>query len=131
LIDHDKIDELMLEVSVVDIANAYLRFMRRSDERLRVDDFVDPDQWAFDLRWSPNWYRDEARLRWSLLALVQCAQGPDDLGSIGAGPLEDFVRDEPSRIEWLVEQAEGSSRFREALSGAWGWDVLHRGRRRG
>jgi hypothetical protein len=49
------------------------------------------------------------------LKLVEHAPNDDVLGSIGAGPFEDWLYSSPDEIHWLEAQASKDARFRRAL----------------
>ena len=105
------------EITLAEVATAYFAY-RHGDQH---ED--DPNFWAIDL-WFPvndEWWQDEERVRAGLLALVDAAPDDDDLLYVGAGPLEDFIEHDDSRVRWIEAQASMSARFRRALSNVWIW----------
>jgi hypothetical protein len=64
---------------------------------------------------------------WSLVqALIERAPGDEELGWIGAGPLEDLMTrtEPPLRPEQLLSAAGESEKWRTALRHVWGWNEL-------
>jgi hypothetical protein len=107
------------EISLAEIAAAFFASLHTKER----DD--DPNFWAIDL-WFPvndEWWQDEERVRSGLLALIDAASGDDDLAYVGAGPLEDFIENDESRLRWIEGQARTSARFRRALSNVWVWGM--------
>lgn len=74
--------------------------------------------WIVDLLLDLDCWADEALQRLILLALVDGA-GDKLLDNVAAGPLEDFLTDDPARLDWMDQQAAQNPRFREALAGVW------------
>lgn len=110
LLDNHRVQELLNEVTVVDVAEAWNCYHRRN-----VDDSDDPDWWAVEL-WLDPLPADVRRS--GLIALVDTVDD-DQLGMVGAGPLEDFVSDDDDDLRWLEEQAALNARLRQALRNAW------------
>jgi hypothetical protein len=124
LVDERRYDELLREVTLDDIARAWIRYQRRNptgDEQ----GLDDPDWWAVEL-WMDNerrrgaWWTDEARVRGGILAIVAAA-GAHDVGIIGAGIMELFIANDDDRISWLEEQARDSDMFRRSLANVYVW----------
>jgi hypothetical protein len=65
-------------------------------------------------------------VRAGLVALIEAADDDEILRSVAAGPLEDFIADDPSRLHWIERMASSSSRFRQALGMVWIWDLPDR-----
>jgi hypothetical protein len=84
---------------------------------------ADSDWWAVELWLSLEWWEDESRVRDGLLRLVNTAESDEDLANIGAGPLEVFVSDDESRVQWIEGQAPGSPALRRALAHVWAWEL--------
>lgn len=118
LIDEHKLDEVFAIATLHEIASAWNCYHRRD-----ADTYLDDDWWAitFWLTGSPVWENEEV-LREGLVALLH---GVDDefVGHVGAGPLEDFVADDESRLAWISEQASTSERFRRAIAVMYVWGV--------
>ena len=84
--------------------------------RYAPDDSYGEEAWALLV---VNTIRDEECRRKLLKLLVDLAPEVGVLEAVGAGPLEDFLRNhDESRIRWAVDEADRSSRFRFALSNA-------------
>jgi hypothetical protein len=116
LVDVGDLDGVLAAVTLEQVAVAWSCYGSRQPE---TDD--DPDWWAIQF-WFELAYDREDVLREGLLALIEVA--PDELlGLVGAGPLENFVCDDASRLTWLEAQAARSPRFRTALQGVW-WSDL-------
>ena len=63
-------------------------------------------------------YRDRDLIRSLLIKLVEYANS-DQLGVIGAGPLENFVSDDEDDLRWIETRCASNEGFRVALSGVW------------
>jgi len=64
--------------------------------------------------------RNRELYRAALLKLLEHA--PESLiALIGAGPLEDFISDDESDLQWLEANAATNERLRSALSMVWVW----------
>ncbi len=48
--------------------------------------------------------------------ILEQADSEDVFGMFAAGPLEAFIEDAESRLEWIERRAAESPRFKEALS---------------
>ena len=121
------IEAIFAELSVEDWAAAYCRYFARvmaTEERIGWDG--DPDGWAAHLyseaEFSRSWTQlGEERLRAFLRLIVAGAANDEVLGFIGAGPFEDFLFEDESRLAWMEEQAAASARFRKALGNVYVW----------
>jgi hypothetical protein len=70
------------------------------------------------LYYESEFLANEAFVRDFLVAIAEAA--PEEvLGWVGAGPLEDFIKDDRDRVAWVEEQAARSARFRRALGNVW------------
>lgn len=114
-IDNGDVDGLLSEVTEEDVARTWVEYNRRAHPEDTDDD---PLWWAVELWLSQEWWADEQRVRRGLLMLVNLA-GDDELGNVGAGPLEVFVCDDESRLSWIESVAPTSAAFRKALSNVW------------
>jgi hypothetical protein len=130
LLDACEPDAALALVSVEELAAAYCRYVARnmaSEEPLDWDE--DPDGWAAELYFeitSPGFeqersHADEERIRRFLLLIVAGAANDDVLSYIGAGPFEDFLGPDESRVSWIEAQAVASATFRKALANVWIW----------
>jgi hypothetical protein len=95
-----------------ELANAYLQHYRTRAES---------DFWAFEEMLDRITYEaadvDDA---WGLLLALVASARDEELGYVGAGPIEDFVRRFGAlRIEQLETQARRDPRFRAALGRIW------------
>ena len=124
LVDEGEIDRVFALATVEDMAQAWLSEQRREHppEEDVADD--DPYWWALELWWRPEWLRDVDRVRAGLLALVDAAETDDELGLIGAAPLESFVSDNADDLNWLEQQCSISPKLRRALAGVWCSDFV-------
>jgi hypothetical protein len=114
LVDAGRLDELLARVTPVEIADAWRCFTERTS-----NSDGDPDWWAIAF-WQDLAFKREAVARDGLLALIDAV--PEELlGHVGAGPLEDFIRPDKSRIAWIEDQSRVSPRFRRALANVWVW----------
>jgi hypothetical protein len=120
LVDARRFDDLLREVSLTDVAEAWIRCHHnaRSGDDRGVDD---PDWWAVELWQNDASWADEQRLRDGVLALVDAAETDLDFGAIGASVLEYVVTDDEDRLRWLEARAEGSERFRRSLANIHVW----------
>jgi hypothetical protein len=68
-----------------------------------------------------NWNPDQA---WDLiLAMLEIAPRTEDIMDVGAGPLEDLIREYgPDFVDRIAAEAERNVKAREALAGVWGWE---------
>ena len=117
LVDDDDIDALLLRVSLDDIAEAWCRY-NAAEHDSDEEAWEDPDWWAIELLFGGAFYRDADLIRSILIKLVEHANS-DQLGAIGAGPLENFVSDDEDDLRWIETQCASNEGFRVALSGVW------------
>lgn len=122
LVNEGRLDDLLAQVSLSEIADAWRCYHERSNAGKYLDT-DDPDWWAVEF-WLSNGlaFRHEDVAREGILALVD-AVGDDLLPYVGAGPLENFIDSVESRIRWIEEVAERSPRFRTALACIYTWGV--------
>lgn len=73
-----------------------------------------PDQWAWDFF---NCRSISERRELFQRAILKLLEHADDelLGSVGAGPLENYFTGEVEDLRWMAEQARTNDRFRVAL----------------
>lgn len=111
--------ELLAREGLDSIARAWMRYTRAepSDAR-RLQDW-----WAVEAWMRSDLWQDEDRYRAGLLHLIDAATTTADLDNVGAGPLEDFIAAEESRVAWIEEQATNSADFRRALRNARIWNI--------
>jgi hypothetical protein len=122
LISAGDLEELFSLVTLAEVADAWCSYQTRPHIAGVEDD--DPDWWAVELLLDSGFWSDEARLRAALDLLVERAPDDDVIGVVGAGPLEDFVKDyNGDRLVWIEERAAASPRFRQALTHVWIWSV--------
>jgi hypothetical protein len=115
LVSEENLDGLLAVVSLDDIATAWCRCQSAAHSE---DESEHPDRWAIDLFFTSELFRRPELYRSLLLKLVEHA---DDsaLGQISAGPLEDFVSDDPDDLVWLEFQCASNPKLRTALAGVW------------
>jgi hypothetical protein len=77
-----------------------------------------PGWWAMDLVMTIEEWADEDLHRAVLLRLVDDATD-EQLWHVAAGPLEDFLTDDSTRLDWMEQVAAHDPRFRAALAGVW------------
>jgi hypothetical protein len=117
LVEAGVVDDILGVVSLNDIADAWNCYHRRDGGT------YDPDWWAIEFWLYRNAaWKDETVLRAGLLALLDRVD-EDFVGYVGAGPLEDFIEADESRLAWIEEQAANSERFRRALRVMHVWGV--------
>ena len=98
-------------------------------ERLGVQRFTDswlavsadpssPMGWATSLMSSDEGWASEEMRRAILLQLIADARG-EHFWYVAAWPLEDFLNDDPERLEWMEQEAARNPRFLAALTGVW------------
>lgn len=120
LVEEGRIDELLERETLESIAQAWVRYQNTDDdgtERLR-------DWWAIQIWLGSAVFDDEIRHREGLLRLIDAAQSDDDLGIIGAGPMEDFITSHTeSRLAWIETEASRSPSFRRVLASVWIWSI--------
>lgn len=123
LVGEGDLDALFSIVTLQDMARSWINVHHRE-----VSDVLDgdPDWWAMELWWSAAWWTDvnNERVRAGLLALVDAAETDDDLGMIGAAPLESFVSDRADNLTWLESECATSPKLRRALAGVWCSDIV-------
>jgi hypothetical protein len=118
LVDERHLDRLLAVVTIEDVADAWWRYTTR--DRTKPDELADAHWWAIEL-WiggGPVWDREDL-VRRGLAALAERAPDGADLGSLGAGPIEDSVIEDDDRLRWIEEQAERSPNFKAALANVW------------
>ena len=117
-----RLDELLALVTLEEIADAWCRYQTRPHINGVEDD--DPDWWAVELVMDSHFLEDEPRVRAIIDLLADRAPDDDVLGVVAAGPLEDFVKTaDEDRLCWIVQRANESRRFRQALGGVWVWGL--------
>jgi hypothetical protein len=114
LVDAEDVDGVLRVADLDELADAWCRHTAR--EHPTADD---PDWWAVEFFMMRPLFDAVEVHRAALLKLLEHA--PDDrvIGCIGAGPLENFVSDDPDDLAWLETQAASNPRLRAALAGMW------------
>jgi hypothetical protein len=111
--------ELLAREGIDSIARAWMRYTRADpSDAGRMQDW-----WAVETWMRSDLWQDEDRYRAGLLHLIDAATTTADLDNVGAGPLEDFIAAEESRIVWIEEQATNSPGFRRALANVRIWNL--------
>lgn len=121
LVEEERLDELLQDVSVYDIAEAWCRYSSAQQTSDRDDEH--PDWWAVQLWMSRSWWERRDLVRDGLLALLRCAHDSGVLSHFAAGPLEVFISERDDDLAWIEEQARTSETFRRALAQVWIWDL--------
>jgi hypothetical protein len=122
LIERGLLDELFDEVTIEQAGEAWHRYHRRELETGQTDG-DEHDWWAIELAWAISHHGGEDRRRAFIAALVDAAVTEDDFGNVGAGPIEDFISDDESRLAWIEHQAATSVRFRRAMANVYVWGI--------
>jgi hypothetical protein len=121
--------------SAGEIATAWLKewsalqeIVDREEARVAIEQGVDEDQLSDNfadaaMNLVSELIRSDPESAWLIiLELVDRAPTERSVGAIGAGPLEEFLRGHVIEYIRRVErEANGSARFRQALSRVWGW----------
>jgi hypothetical protein len=130
LVEEEKLGELLSLVALEEVADAWWRYMVRSQAlqsqgRSAADDRWenDPDSWAIRLWFGNAIHEREDTVRQFLRLLAERAPVEGDLRDLGAGPVEDFVCDDEERLLWIEEEAARSPNFRKALANVWVWQL--------
>jgi hypothetical protein len=118
LVDERRFDEVLRRVSLVEIAEAWMRYCRKAVDVPGVDD---PDWWAVEMWMEDGRWADEQRLRDGVLALVAAAETDSDFGALGAAIMEYIVNDDEDRLRWIEAQARVSEPFRRSLANIYVW----------
>jgi hypothetical protein len=125
LVDDGLFDALLREVTLSEVARAWMRYQHREHEPVGPDlddpGIDDPDWWAVSTWMDEDWWADEARVRTGILELVAAAETDSDFGILGAAVIEMFIVDDDDRVLWLEEQAGASEAFRRSLANVWIW----------
>jgi hypothetical protein len=119
LVDARRFDDLLREVSLADVATAWMR--QHQNIGLTMEPETDPDWWAVEAWMDEQWWADEDRVRAGLLELVAAAETDDDYGVLGAAVMEVFVTDSNNRLAWLEARAAESEPFRRSLRNVYVW----------
>ncbi|MGI8685531.1 MAG: hypothetical protein ACR2MO_10665 [Acidimicrobiales bacterium] len=114
LVDDERLDDLLVAVTLGDIAEAWHCYHRRE-----ARSYHDPDWWAIEF-WMGLAFEREDVVRAGLMALIDSSED-EYLGHVGAGPLEAFVSEDESRMRWLEKTAAISPRLRHALRNVYCW----------
>lgn len=112
LVDFEDLDGLLELVSPEEIAEAWCRYTADDDHEL--DDH--PDWWAIDLFFTTEIFRRSDLYRTLLLRMLEHPD-PDMDWAVAAGPLENFVSDNPDDLAWLERECATNPRLRRALTG--------------
>ena len=127
LAETDAIDALLDLVSLTDIADALLTYYRSQEQmhdgtRDRATAAV--TQWAQAVSCSTTWWGDRHRIRTWLDLLIERATSDWELAMVAAGPLGDFVRNDPDELRWLEERLRRSAAYRRTIRHAWIWNQV-------
>lgn len=114
MLGDDELHLIVERLGIPHVATAWQAATAALDEG--TDDL---NWWAVNLVIDMDWWADEVLHRAVLLHLVADATTLEQLWSVAAGPLEDFLTDDPDRLDWMEQQAAVNPRFRDALAGVW------------
>lgn len=118
LVDREQIDEVLDQVDLDEVAREWHRGSRMFSKD--GPEPSDADAWAVALWMSDGWLSGPLeRLRVGLLALVAAAEADEELGDVGAGPMENSLGYDETYLGWIEEQCTNSRRFRVAVSAMW------------
>jgi hypothetical protein len=112
LVDQEDLDGLLDLVSPREIAEAWFRYTAGKGWELRDH----PDWWAVDLFFTTEIFRRSDLYRTLLLRLLEHPD-PDMDWNVAAGPLENFLSDDPDDLAWLELECATNPRLRRALTG--------------
>lgn len=124
---HNRLEELIYEsdidglfeiVTLDDVVEAWCSYNSREHDYDSEETADDPDWWAVDLFMSSALSRVPEVHR-ALLVKLALHASDEALWTFAAGPLEDFVSDDPDDLAWLEEQCQDHERMRMALRGVW------------
>jgi hypothetical protein len=115
-VDADDLVGLLELVSPAEIADAWWRY-KLSDPAQRTDEH--PDWWAVELWMGEAVYAATDRGHEIVHALAERAPAGADLGLLGAGPVEDYIRADEASVAWVEAEARRSDNYRRALAHAW------------
>jgi hypothetical protein len=119
LLDTGAVGRLLSLVTPEEVGLAWCRYASRRVHGAKPPGWdSDPDGWAAELYYEPEFWADEEFVR-SFLVTIADAAPEEALGWVGAGPLEDFITDDPDRLAWIEMEAKRSERFRTALANVW------------
>ena len=119
LLDVGANDRLLSLVTPEEVGLAWCRYAGRAVRAAKRPEWnTDPDGWAAELYYESEFWAAEEFVR-SFLVTIADAAPEEALGWVGAGPLEDFISDDPDRLAWIEVQAKRSERFRQALGNVW------------
>jgi hypothetical protein len=118
------LDALLALVSLDELADAWWRYTMRWDiahknGTTEPDWDTDPDAWASEIWHEEVLQQREQAVRDYLHVLAERAPAEADLGYMGAGPIEDFIRDDDHCLLWIEQEARRSAKFRSALANVW------------
>jgi hypothetical protein len=119
LVSEGSVAQLLTLESLDSIARAWIRFNRADP----ADAGQMRDWWAVHAWLGSALLEDEDRYRAGLLQLIDAATSEADLDNVGAGPLDDFIADDESRLAWIEERAAHSPGFRRALVNVRVWGL--------
>ena len=117
ILDND-LDALFEIVTMDDVVTAWCSYNSREHDYDSDEPVDDPDWWAVDLFMAQSLSR-LPEIHRALLVQIALSAGDEALLTFAAGPLEDFVSDDPDDLTWLEEQCRTHERMRIALRGVW------------
>jgi hypothetical protein len=98
------------------LVSAYLRHATRAVERGTQD----PDSWAFDEVNARVGRHGQAEDAWNVVSALVAEAQVEQLGYIGAGPVEDMIKNHGTVLfEWIEGAARRDERFQYALTRIW------------
>jgi hypothetical protein len=118
LVDADDISGVLALASLDDVAAAWCRYAQKPSED-RDDTEVEPDWWAVVFFWARPLFEDRELHRAALLKLIERADSDDVIGQVAAGPLENFMSNNESDLQWLEANAARNPKLRQAIAGVW------------
>jgi hypothetical protein len=118
LVDEDDIEGLLRATSVEETADAWWRWVVR-ERSPAVEGYDEPDWWAVEIWHSERIYQLPDTAQALIHALAERAPEGADLGHLGAGPIESWLRPDEALLRWVEEEARRSENFRKALAIVW------------
>jgi hypothetical protein len=116
LLRQNRVADILTVVPMDEVAQAWVAY------HIGPKSLDDPNYWAGQVADAPNidWPGD--LLRQFIAKVVEVA--PDEaLSAVGWGLLDKFLEFDEESVDWLVEQAAASRRFRQALSHLRGFNL--------
>jgi len=116
--DEEGLDAVLAIMTIGALATWQLEDWTTDSDRPPTSEPLGDGLLIFMIGWT-----SEQKRSW-LDALVANATSELHLAVIGAGPLEDFISNDPHDLAWLEQRLSTSDGYRRALAGAWIWNQV-------